>query len=57
MKMKAALPSLTFMLFISIQCHAQGEPERTYVLGHLVQFSTGSGGEKTNFDVISVKPG
>lgn len=40
---------------MSVCCHAQEGLERAFALGHLVEFSAGSVGEKADFEVVSVK--
>ena len=54
-KVRAALSAFSLLILMSAYCHAQEGLERTYALGHLVEFSASSGGEKAEFDVISVK--
>jgi hypothetical protein len=55
LKVWAGLSAFPLILFMSVYCRAQEGTERTFALGHLVEFSAGSGGEKADFDVISVK--
>lgn len=43
------------MLALSAHCRAQGGGERAYALGRLVEFTSEDGGEKADFDVVSVK--
>lgn len=54
-KVWVALPVISLVLFASVAVNAQEVSERAVVLGRLAEFSTASGGEKANFDVISVK--
>lgn len=54
-KVRAALSAFSLIILVSAYCHAQEGHERTFALGRLVEFSAGSGGEKADFDVISVK--
>jgi hypothetical protein len=54
-KIRSTLSTISLLLALSTNGHAQDGAERAVALGRLVELSTGSGGEKADFDVISVK--
>jgi hypothetical protein len=54
-KIRAMLWTISLLLLLSAHGHAQEGAERAVALGRLVEFSAGSGGEKADFDVVSVK--
>src|SRR5215213_1494027 len=49
------LSALLLMLLVGAHCQAQEGAERAYALGRLVEFTSEDGGEKADFDVVSVK--
>lgn len=49
------LSALSLMLLVAAHCRAQEGAERAYALGRLVEFTSEDGGEKADFDVVSVK--
>lgn len=62
MKSRASKVLNSFWVFSLVlcavaHCRAQEAAERAYALGHLVEFTAEDGGEKADFDVVSVKVG
>lgn len=49
------LSALSLMLLVAAHCRAQEGAEWAYALGRSVEFTSEDGGEKADFDVVSVK--
>jgi hypothetical protein len=54
-KIVTTLTALSLVMALGAHCRAQDGGERAYALGRLVEFTSEDGGEKADFDVVSVK--
>lgn len=57
LKIVTTLSALPLLMAFGVNCLAQEGGERAYALGRLVEFTSEDGGEKADFDVVSVKVG
>ena len=55
LKIVTTLIALSLVMALGAHCLAQDAGERAYALGRLVEFTSENGGEKADFDVVSVK--
>lgn len=55
LKIVTTLSALSLLMAFGANCRAQEGGERAYALGRLVEFTSEDGGEKADFDVVSVK--